>query len=158
MRRAKSTPIPFHSVLAEIVRDKKWQGRFELHQVFGRWQALVGVEISRHARPNRYHCRVLWVDVSDSVWHQQLQFLKNDLLVKLNRSLVNEQVEDIRFQLTSGWHGEQDNEKEVSPPPSAPSAAETAEIDRQLSYVEDEELRAAMRRCWDNFYGLPDKR
>lgn len=158
MRRSKSSPTPVHTLMAEIVRKKKWQSRFELHQVFERWQALVGKEISRHAQPNRYRGKVLWLDVSDSVWLQQLQFLKNDLLVKLNRSLPQEQVEDIRFQLKNGWQDPDGHDHDALPTPSPiPSAGEVADIDGHLKDVEDEELRAAMKRCWQDFYGLPEK-
>ena len=155
MRRKKSSPIPMHSLLAEIVSRKKWQGRFELHQVFERWQSLVGREISRHAVPQRFQGRVLWVDVSDSVWHQQLQFLKNDLLTKLNNSLHKEKVEDIRFQLKDGLAAELAPRPEKQWTRSTPSEAEIAAMERHLRDVEDEELRLAMKRCWYDFYGLP---
>jgi len=159
MRRAKSSPTPIHSLLAELVRTKKWQSRFELHQVFEKWQTLVGKEISRHAQPNRYRGKVLWVDVSDSVWLQQLQFLKNDLLLKLNRSLPNEEVEDIRFQLSSDLALTVNDQAEQPAPRAAivPSGEEVTAMDEMLQSVEDEELRQAMRRCWHDFYGLPGK-
>ncbi len=147
-----------HSLLAEIVTKKKWQSRFELHQVFERWQALVGTEISRHAVPSRYRGKVLWVDVSDAVWHQQLQFLKHDLLTKLNRSLPKECIEDIRFQLAkTGADFFQDETPLYTPPKTEPAPEESSAMDRLLESVEDKELRQAMKRCWHDFYSLPKK-
>jgi predicted nucleic acid-binding Zn ribbon protein len=37
--------------------------------------------------------------VSSSAWLHQLRFLKADLLEKLNHSLTNERIEDIKFKI-----------------------------------------------------------
>lgn len=144
-----------HTLLSEIVKRKKWQGRFELHQVFARWPALVGAEVSRQAQPSLFRGRVLWVDVSDPIWLQQLQFLKMDLLAKLNKSLDGERVDDIRFQLAREPLCEPQGPSTPSGPRPEPDEDEALAMDRLLQTVPDPDLRQAMKRCWHDFYGLP---
>ena len=158
MSRSSSFPTSMQALLADIVRQKKWQGRFELHQLFARWQALVGMEIAQHAVPSLFRGRVLWVDVSDSIWLQQLQFLKSELLGKLNGALQGERVEDIRFQLNSDllWAAEPQKQVQAhsSPPPDA---AQQQAMDDLLKSVPDAELRQAMKNCWFKFHSLPGR-
>ena len=60
---------------------------------------VVGPPISDNAKPFAVKGSILLVHVSSSAWLHQLRFLKADLLKKLNHSLTNERIEDIKFKI-----------------------------------------------------------
>jgi manganese/zinc/iron transport system substrate-binding protein len=61
----------------------------------------VGPDISGRAQPACIRGSVLWVDVLDSIWMQQLHLQKLLLLDLINRRLDNGSISDIRFKLNS---------------------------------------------------------
>jgi predicted nucleic acid-binding Zn ribbon protein len=60
---------------------------------------VVGAAIAQNTRPEAIKGKLLLVNVSSAPWMQQLQFLKPELIDKLNQTLGKELVEDIRFQI-----------------------------------------------------------
>ena len=67
------------------------------YQVFSLWASIVGDDISRHARPRRLHGDILFVATSSSVWAQELAFMREALVDKVNHALGGEYIRDIRF-------------------------------------------------------------
>lgn len=71
----------------------------ELIPLWARWTEMVGPVIARHTRPEAVKGTLLLVNVSSSPWLQELQFLKKDIMVKLNAFIGREAVHDIKFQI-----------------------------------------------------------
>jgi predicted nucleic acid-binding Zn ribbon protein len=65
------------------------------------WDAAVGEEIARHARPAAFKGKILLVYVASSAWLHHLHFLKADLLHRLNSELGQPLVADIKFKIGS---------------------------------------------------------
>ena len=63
------------------------------------WEKAVGPPISDNAKPFAVKGSLLLVHVSSSAWLHQLQFLKVELLEKLNDNLKNERIEEIKFKI-----------------------------------------------------------
>ncbi len=63
------------------------------------WATAVGARIAAHAIPDRLNRGTLFVKVSDSVWMQQLHFLKQDILGKINHPAAGITVANIHFSL-----------------------------------------------------------
>ena len=149
----KRKPDHISSVLGAMIKRRHWEDRFELHEVFAFWKKAVGKDIAEHATPSKFRGKVLWVDVSDSIWMQQLQFLKMALLAKVNKEFDSVEVEDIRFQLKLPSH-----EPAKIPRPSTrqagakPSAEDASQFQQSLDSIDDPELKAAMLRCWRTLY------
>lgn len=149
----KHTPHHISSLLGDMIKRRKWQDRFELHEVFNFWQKAVGKDIAEHATPAKFRGKVLWVDVSDSIWMQQLQFLKLVLLAKINKEFDSVEVEDIRFQLKLPSR----EPAEIPRPPlrqagAAPTAEDAQQFQQNLEHISDPELKAAMVRCWRTLF------
>ncbi len=146
-------PDHISSLLGEMVERRHWQERFELHEVFTFWEKAVGKDIARHARPAKFRGKVLWLDVSDSIWMQQLQFLKTTLLAKINSQFDSVEVEDIRFQLQLPKQ-----EESVEPrvplrqPGPGPTGEDARRFQESLAEIDDPELREAMLRCWRTLF------
>jgi len=63
------------------------------------WHDLVGEPIASHTWPAQIRFRQLYVTVENSVWLQQLTFLKPTLLAKLRTDLGTEVLDDIALRV-----------------------------------------------------------
>lgn len=64
------------------------------------WEAAVGPQISRRARPVRLRGQTLVVAVSSTPWMQELQLLKPVIRTQLNARLPEPMVSDLQLVLT----------------------------------------------------------
>lgn len=62
------------------------------------WDSVVDERISRHAKPLRIKNGILTVTTSSSVWAQELRYVKEEILKKLNEKVGKNVVRDIRFR------------------------------------------------------------
>lgn len=153
----KKQPDHIGFVLGELVGKKNWDSRFELHRVFSFWTEIVGDEVAAQACPHKMHGTVLWVEVSNSVWLQQLQYLKMAFVENINARFTDVALTDIRFSLKP--HREESADKTPAPPKvgPAPSKVDRAQFAKTVSEISDPELRAAMQRCWEALYHYKDR-
>lgn len=71
-----------------------------LIQIQEMWDSCVGREIAQAAQPVRLTSGRLLVHVNSSVWHHHLNFLKKELMEKVNASLGESIVSEIRFRIS----------------------------------------------------------
>jgi predicted nucleic acid-binding Zn ribbon protein len=84
--------------LVQRFRPEVAGGMLEVWQV---WDAAVGPEIARNARPVAFKGKTLLVYVASSAWLHHLHFLKADLLSRLNSELGKPMVAQIKFKVGS---------------------------------------------------------
>ncbi len=65
------------------------------------WDRVVGETVARNAQPSAFKQRLLVVQVSSSVWMQELHFKKKDLISRLNQAAGAQVVENIQFRIGS---------------------------------------------------------
>lgn len=86
------------SVLSSYKRTpKSTVGR--LNKIADIWSTVTGKTIADNTKPTAVKGKLLLVNVTSSVWVQQLQFIKNDLVLRLNASLRGEEIDDIKFKI-----------------------------------------------------------
>ncbi|MFH2064033.1 MAG: DUF721 domain-containing protein [Pseudomonadota bacterium] len=73
----------------------------EMTRIWSLWSEAIGPTIAENARPAAFKGHVLLVHVTSSPWMQQLQFLKQDIIRKLNTALGKEMVTEIKFKIGS---------------------------------------------------------
>jgi len=133
--------------LPEIMRDKGWERKLDQHRVFIDWQSLVDETTAAHSRPLKVVKDVLWLEVENSSWMQQLQYQKFFLLQTLNEYLKISRFSDIRFVVE-----EKKKEavviKEKSIRFVPPSTADVERFKEQISFIEDEQIRESLMRLW----------
>jgi predicted nucleic acid-binding Zn ribbon protein len=71
----------------------------DLAQVWSLWDTAVGDVIAKNARPEAFKGKLLLVHVNSSAWMHQLQFLKKDMINKINAAFGKELVQDIKFKI-----------------------------------------------------------
>jgi predicted nucleic acid-binding Zn ribbon protein len=93
--------------------------RLEVYRIWTFWDEEVGETIGRHARPAGCRGDVLSVRVDSHSWMQELQFLKPELIARLNRRLGRDLIRDIYFVSGSASRPEEP----ISAPAAAPQPA-----------------------------------
>jgi hypothetical protein len=138
-------------LLPSLLHDKGWEKQVDLHSIFPRWNELVGEEVSDHAQPLKIERGVLWLEVANSSWLQQLQYEKIPLLEKLNLFLRLSSLKDIKMVLPKGKgkkvageeHGAASAIEFVQP-----SEEKIAAFQRQVECITDEKCREALMQFW----------
>ena len=137
-------------VIKGIAVNRNWQGKLECHRLFSFWDQVVGKEIASHARPKLLRGSVLWVDVTDSVWMQQLHFQKTEILESINARLNGTAVNDMRFKLVHKLP--QKPAKSCKSPVKSsilePKPEEVLEFEKMISTISDEGVRESMKKLW----------
>lgn len=134
-------PAAVSDLLGSLLRGTPAELRLKEGRIWVVWDDAVGSRIAAHAQPAAFRDGVLTLHVDSAPWLQQLNFLKKELIVKVNDALQEELVKEL--QLKGG------KVKPPAPvqPPKPPkrhqlSQEEQAWVKEQADSVEDPELRA----------------
>lgn len=145
-KKRYSTP-ELSGAFSALIREKGWERKFDQHRIFPVWEELVDKDTAAHSRPLKVVKDVLWVEVENSAWVQQLQFQKIYLLETLNAHLRSSIFSNIRFVVQ-----EKPREEPAKPTTSikfvAPPNVEVEQFKEQISFIEDEDTRESLMRLW----------
>ena len=87
------------SILPDVIRTCRREKDTAMTAVWDIWNHAVGATVAENTRPAAFKGRLLLVHVSSSVWVHQLQFMKRDLIEKINAACPEGLVEDIFFKI-----------------------------------------------------------
>lgn len=114
------------------------------------WPEIVGEHVARHTWPDSVRHRKLYLVAENSVWLQQLLFLKPELLAKINAAADGEALSDIVLRV--GTVRPPDTGESPFPQPALSeqkdadvSAEARAEIAVAVQAVADPELQARLK-------------
>ena len=131
-------------IVERTVKRLPLSRRLEDYAVWTVWDDTVGPAIARNARPEKLRNGTLFVRVRAPAWMQQLHYMKDIMLEKLNRELGREVITNIFFVV-----GEVTAEPPREDPtdPVEPAAVDTTRLPEQaLDGIDDPELRDSLRR------------
>jgi len=97
--RKRSLLTTLDSVLKDIAHDLKFEDKMEQVMLYRLWKEAVGDAVARNATPVLVRGGVLHVNVTSSVWMQELHFLRAMVLEKINTGLSSTKINDIRFKV-----------------------------------------------------------
>jgi len=147
------------SLLTGVFQKKNWQRRMGLHQVFLFWDNVVGTEIAAHAQPKVIKGDVLWLNVSDSVWMQHLQFEKLSVLDRINDRLKGLRakfadksgkplrISDLRFDISRTSLAKVKPVEKIQPAKII-DKKRLAEFEQLLAMVNDPKVKDSLRHLW----------
>ncbi|MGV8080841.1 MAG: DciA family protein [Syntrophales bacterium] len=99
--RRKGTPKP--EPLGQIIRKVAKREGIPLNtadlRLLSFWDRAVGPQVAAQTYPQEIRRGILLVRVSSSVWMHQLQFLKEDILRKLQDVMGSDTVKGFRFSI-----------------------------------------------------------
>lgn len=102
MQRKKSRElISIGNLVDQFMQTCRQSPDTRMTRVWQIWNLAVGSTIAENAQPAAFKGSLLIVNVNSSPWLQQLQFLKTDIMDKVNAELGAGSVTDIRFKIGS---------------------------------------------------------
>ncbi len=128
-------------ILDRTVRRLPLRRRLDDYALWEIWDDTVGPAVARNAQPEKIRNGTLSVRVRAPTWMQQLQYMKDIMVEKLNQRLGREVVTNIFF-VTGEFPAETPPEDSASPPPAVDA---TRLPEHELGHIEDPELRNSLR-------------
>jgi len=98
-KRKSGTPEPIESILERVFTSLDLGMKVKQYQIWEVWDSVVGEAIARQARPQQIRNMILWISVSSSTWMQQLEFMKKQIVNRLNEHIGEVVIKDIRFRI-----------------------------------------------------------
>jgi predicted nucleic acid-binding Zn ribbon protein len=92
-------PARLGAVLEQALKGSHIAIDFDLPVIWAKWAELVGPPIAQHTRPEAIRGDLLLVNVSSAPWMQELQYLKDEIIKKLNDVLGKKTLKEIYFQI-----------------------------------------------------------
>ena len=112
------------------------------------WMDAVGPKIAAYTRPEAVRRNVLFIKVANSVWMQQLHFLKQDILEKINRANAQNPIQNIFLSLDETAVPAPETKSPQAPEQGA-SALRSRDrilIEKSVAAIADAELRDILQR------------
>jgi hypothetical protein len=149
-RRRQKDLLKLGDVLHKALKRREVFVPFEDQKLLEIWRQSVGPQIATRTHPENINRGTLFVKVATSVWMHELQYMKKEIIEKMNRLFGKETVQNIRFVIG-----------EIPPQPAAEKRDEKPDLDldtpsltdddkkeitSSLSAVGDEELRDILKR------------
>lgn len=145
-RKSQTQLLSIGEVLFSILKKRGMTSKIEERKLQKLWPEAVGPQIASQTQPDSLRNRTLFVKTVSSVWVQQLHFMKEEILVKLNKLYGKPPIKEIRF--IAGLSPE--NEKEANPVLKGKKAAlkkrDKDMIAECTGSLEDQELAEVLKR------------
>jgi hypothetical protein len=98
-QKKKKEFVHIGSIIDDVIGQYRRESDGELTRVWQIWDGTVGEAIATNAQPAAFKGKLLLVHVTNSTWIHQLQFLKGDIISKINVALGKPLVEEIKFKI-----------------------------------------------------------
>jgi len=95
----KSQVLPIGRILPDVLDKCRQEKAADLTVVGEIWRTVVEAAVTENTQPAAFKGQLLLVHVSSSVWLHQLQFVKQDLIDKVNAAAGRHLVADITFKI-----------------------------------------------------------
>ncbi|WP_226377820.1 DUF721 domain-containing protein [Citrifermentans bremense] len=134
-------PAPVSDLLSQMLHGTPAEQRLKEGRIWLVWDEAVGSRIASHAQPSSFRAGALTISVDSSPWLQQLNYLKKELIGKVNDALEEELVTELQFK--GGKVNPSSAIKSPAPPKRRDLSDEERQwIEEQAESVADPELRA----------------
>ena len=98
-KKRKTKFVHIGSIIDDVLKTYRRESDGELIKVWHVWNGVVGDPIAQNAKPAAFKGRILLVHVTSSTWIHQLQFLKEEMIAKLNEALGKALIDDLKFKI-----------------------------------------------------------
>lgn len=86
-------------ILDEVMRNLPRTKEPGEEGILAVWPDIVGVEVAQRARPGAFRDGILFVKVTSSAWVQELEFMKDEFVERINETMGEVLVDEIRFEV-----------------------------------------------------------
>ncbi len=85
-------------IIKRIISKRRWEQKFGIEYLKSKWKECVGAPIASHTSPSFISKKKLYIDVDSPVWANQLNFLQEEIIKKINEFFNKEVVKEIFFK------------------------------------------------------------
>ena len=96
--KKKNGIFSIEEALSSVLSKSGLTDKSEYLKIYKIWPAIVGEKIAENTCLESVKRGTLFVNASSSAWMQELHFLKDMIIEKLEKELGEETVKDIRFK------------------------------------------------------------
>jgi len=93
--------ISLKEALEDYLKERKWDKRIEGYQIIKDWKEIAGEELANNAQPIKMEGSILWLQVRSSVWANELNWRKGEIMERINVRSPGLLVSDIKFKVKS---------------------------------------------------------
>ncbi|OGQ14988.1 MAG: hypothetical protein A3B70_04270 [Deltaproteobacteria bacterium RIFCSPHIGHO2_02_FULL_40_11] len=97
-RPLKSIPVSIDSFLEQFLKQRGWDTKLQEYKIWTHWETIVGPQLAKKCSPKHLKNGLLTLEVSQSTWMTQLQFIKPQLIDKIKTSF-GVHLKDIKLKL-----------------------------------------------------------
>jgi predicted nucleic acid-binding Zn ribbon protein len=101
MTAKKEKLIPLKDIMSFILKNGNLPINSDDAEIWTTWEEAVGKAIAGHAKPTWIKKGCLRVTVTDAIWLQELEYVKETIIDKLNGKLGRKAVQRIDFRFGS---------------------------------------------------------
>ncbi|CAK8718018.1 MAG: Protein of unknown function (DUF721) [Candidatus Electronema aureum] len=149
--------VPLAGNLKNLLEQPQWGNQRHLLSLTRHWPKLVGDVFAHQSLPAYFRRDELWIYVRHSLWMQQMQLAKMEIMAKIKTFLHQQQrVSDLRWTLQPVDLAAPPAEPYVPPPTQVDPAAER-EFRAMAETIADVEARQALLRFWRRMETLKRK-
>lgn len=130
----------FGTILSGLAKRLGLESRLLELRLQRDWGRIVGEPIASHTRPDQIRFKKLYLIVRNSVWMQQLTFLKPALLSKLHEANATI-ITDLTLRVGEIPASGGGTDPALSADPLPPTEAALVEASAHAAAIQDEELR-----------------
>ena len=150
MTRSNRSPlIPLPDLIAGMIKTQGLQGRMVEYSLQQQWCAIVGPHIAGHTYPEAIRHHKLFLLAENSVWLQQLLFLKSELLAKITEAMGQDVLTDIVLRvglIPAAVSPPLDSDREANPTDrSSIPCGLSASIEESVQGIHDQTLMDKLR-------------
>ena len=98
-KKRKADFVHIGRLIDDVLKSYRRESDTELLRVWQVWDGAVGDVIAQNAKPAAFKGRLLLVHATSSIWIHQLQFLKKEIIGKLNNALGKSLIDDLKFKI-----------------------------------------------------------
>jgi hypothetical protein len=133
------------TILGTMLRTMDSPPQREQFRVWDIWEEVVGPQIAGKTRPEALRNGVLVVSVTSSVWMQELSFMKQKILDRINQTLASRTIREIRFKLGDIQQAGAGCDEEPLP---QLTEEEQEVIAQHTASIEDQGLRESLQKLF----------
>ncbi|MCD6487113.1 MAG: DUF721 domain-containing protein [Syntrophobacterales bacterium] len=117
------------------------------YRILDIWNKAVGPQISAHTNPFKFKNGTLFVNVSDPAWMQQLRFMKQEIMDKVNLDWEKEEIKNIYFSIGDiHYTPAKTADRSIDFSQYSLKERERRLIRENLSQIDDEELKDILEK------------
>jgi len=146
MRRKNFKSIPRHlgDILLPILKKRGLASKIEENMILKLWPKAIGDKLNLQTKADAFRNGTLFVKTTSSIWVQQLHFIKEEIIDKVNEIAGKKIVKDIRFSIGHALPAE--NKEDCFEEKSFLKERDKTMIDNCADSLPDKELANIFKR------------